>query len=538
MPVINNQQPNAPQNPVTPEGRRQKGTGFTNIQNLLQANVGAGGVMGAGIASGLGQKAGQLRQDVQSAGQQFGQQYLQQKDKTLGQGGSVAGIGGYLTGEQDVSGLSEEEAKKLGKDLAEAQYTGPTELANQQNLLSRAGNVQALSTLAGMGGIGQGRLLQGSATRRGAYTRGQGLLDQYLIGQDVGAQQAIREASAQAAGAAQQAQTGVDVAAQQAEGLKASIEAQKESTKQEVLKALAGSEEAATQSAKQYLAQAERIKNALSAMAGGDGIPLEELNSEDLAALQNLQAYGIDPATVTTADDLSNLLKGISSSALTQFSGQKRYLTDAEQKAARNLALISGQQDIAKTIQSSKFDPQLFTDANSTVRAQVAGSNLNTEGYEKQFNINTPEQANQLVSDFNKAMSTADNMVTTSGPGVPGAEQATSYIGDAGDLADWIGANRWSNFTQNTFWPMAVKYLGKQTLIDIANRIDDEEHGFLGISKSSNQYQQSRIINEVKNILSKVQNDANTLKKRYDSRMSLQDYINKRFNIGLPQQGS
>jgi len=82
MPVINNQQQfNAPQTPGTPEGRRQKGTGFTNIRNMLQANVGAGGVMGAGIASGLGQKAGQLRQDVQTAGQQFGQQYQQQKKK-------------------------------------------------------------------------------------------------------------------------------------------------------------------------------------------------------------------------------------------------------------------------------------------------------------------------------------------------------------------------------------------------------------------------------------------------------------------------
>lgn len=535
MPIITNQQPNAmqPQDPqqASPQGRRQRGTGFTNIRNLLQANVGAGGVMGAGLGAGLGKKAGQLRQDVQTAGQQFGQQYQQEKEKTLGQGGSVAGVGEYLAGGQDVSGLSEEEARKIGKGLAESQYTGPMELANQQSLLSRAGNIQALSTLAGMGGIGQGRLLQGSATRRGGYSRGQNLLDQYLIGQDVAAQEAIRQGAAEASGAVQQAQTGVDVAAQQAEGLKTSIEAQKEQTKQDVLKALAGTQDQATQSAKQFLAQADRIKQAIAAMGGEEGIDVSLLNAEDLAALQNLQAYGINPTTVTTVDDLSNLLKGISSSAITQFSGQQRYLTDAEQKAARNLALLSGQEDVAKKISGTEFDPKLFSDANSTIKAQVEGSNITTKGLEDKFNVNTPEGANKLVKDFDFAMSTANRVATS------GAERGTPYVGDAGDLRDWIGGDGFGKQLSNSFWPMAVKYLGKQTIIDIADRIDDEEHGFLGISKSSNEYQQNRIINEVRDRLNAVKSDANKLKSRYDSRMTLQDYFNKRLGV-TPQQGS
>ena len=530
MPVINNQQQfNAPQTPGTPEGRRQKGTGFTNIRNLLQANVGAGGVMGAGIASGLGQKAGQLRQDVQSAGQQFGQQYEQQKDKTLGQGGSVAGIGGYLTGAQDVSGLSEEEAKKLGTGLAEAQYTGPTELANQQALLGRAGNIQALSTLAGMGGIGQGRLLQGSATRRGAYTRGQGLLDQYLIGQDVGAQQAIRDASAEAAGAAGQVQTGVNVAAQQAEGLKTSIEAQKESVKQDVLKALANTQESASQSAKQYLDQANRIRGLLA----GD-IPLDQQNEDDRALMENLASYGLNEATVNTLDTdvIDGIIKNIASSGVSQYSGQQRYKTDAEQKAARNLALLSGQSDVAKKISETKFDENLFKDANKTIEGQLGTSTQRTEDLQRQTGLTGPEQVTSAIKEYNESLNMKD------------ANRYGSTIGfdrstGPSDLIDAIDGNLdgpqtpeqlqalqqrgWHGWVDpNSFIGRAIKFLGKDQVKSVITRVDDE-------GGASDEFMNDRITNILEDQMRSKLQPIQALNKRYTSTMSLQDYITKNF---------
>ncbi len=532
MPIITNQQPNAmqPQDPqqASPQGRRQRGTGFTNIRNLLQANVGAGGVMGAGLGAGLGKKAGQLRQDVQTAGQQFGQQYQQEKEKTLGQGGSVAGVGEYLAGGQDVSGLSEEEARKLGKGLAESQYTGPMELANQQSLLSRAGNIQALSTLAGMGGIGQGRLLQGSATRRGGYSRGQNLLDQYLIGQDVGAQEAIRQGAAEASGAVQQAQTGVDVAAQQAEGLKTSIEAQKEQTKQEVLKALAGTQDQATQGAKQFLAQADRIKQAIAAMGGEEGIDVSLLNAEDLAALQNLQAYGINPATVTTVDDLSNLLKGISSSAVTQFSGQQRYLTDAEQRAARNLALLSGQEDVAKKISGTEFDPKVFSDANSRIKAQVAASEGSDQTLRTELNLNeniTQPEINALLTDADRTLSLKDAT----------SNEALSDKGGfslSNPMGVFSGPNILMLLNEDQFLKNAAKILGAQRVADImeARSRGGDMHNFTP-------YYVGQLKNAVENVLRQRRSSLNTLNNRYLSRTSIQDYFNQRFGI-TPQQGS
>lgn len=540
MPIITNQQPNATQNTATPQTRRQRGTGFTNIRNLLQANVGAGGVMGAGLASGLGQKAGQLSRDVQSAGQQFGQQYQQQKEKTLGEGGSVAGISGYLTGGQDISGLSEEEAKKLGKGLAEAQYTGPTELANQQSLLGRAGNVQALSTLAGLGGIGQGRLLQGSATRRGAYTRGQGLLDQYLVGQDVGAQQAIKAASAEAAGAAQQAQTSADVAAQQAEGLKTSIETQKESTRQEVLKALAGTQDQATQSAKQYLAQADRIKQAIAAMSGEEGIPLDQLNQEDLAALQKLSEYGIDNAEITEADNLDTLLKQIATSGKVEFTGQKRYGTDAEQKAARNLALLSGQEDVAKKIAETEFDPNVFEDANSKIKAQVEASTKSTDdvktdlnatgntfwvpgpkGYKEKISAGdlTPENVKKVVNDYTDSV----NLHSA------GGRRDIAY--DQFGLSIVAVPN---NDPSGQFVRAAYRLLGKDKVQSLYDRIEEEDGGPWGATTS---YKSNRFFDGLRDELNKTLSKLNVLNNRYDSRIKLQDYFNKKFNI-MPEQES
>ncbi len=523
MPIITNQQPNAmqPQDPqqASPQGRRQRGTGFTNIRNLLQANVGAGGVMGAGLGAGLGKKAGQLRQDVQTAGQQFGQQYQQEKEKTLGQGGSVAGVGEYLAGGQDVSGLSEEEARKLGKGLAESQYTGPMELANQQSLLSRAGNIQALSTLAGMGGIGQGRLLQGSATRRGGYSRGQNLLDQYLIGQDVAAQEAIRQGATEASGAVQQAQTGVDVAQQQAEGLKTSIEAQKEQTKQDVLKALAGTQEQATQGAKQYLEQAERIKQAISSMAGEEGIPLDQLNAEDLAALQKLSEYGINQETLTTSDDLASVLKAISSAGNVQFTGQQRYGTEAEQRAARNLALLSGQEDVSKKITETKFDPKVFADANTSIKAQAEGAKAKTETIERELGWAGPEQAQQKADYFNKGLSDF--------------EKSQSLINRALGEGDFMYSpeDEFENMLKNgggSFLASARQLLGPNAVFDIYRST-----GLGGDTSYRRNVALDRIKEAYQNKLSKV----NELNNRYKNRITLQDYFNQRLGV-TPQQGS
>lgn len=514
------QQPNALQVPGTPEGRKQKGTGFTNIRNLLQANVGAGAAMGTALGGGISQKAGQLGQDVQTAGQQFGQQYQTEREKAFGQGGTIAGVTNYLSGTQDLSSLSPEEAEKIGKQMRETQYAGPTELANQQALLSRAGNLQALGTLAGMGSIGQGRLLQGIGTRRGGYSRGQGLLDQYLVGQDVGAQQAIRQGATEAFGAAQQAQTGASVAQQQAQGLKQSIEAQKQEAQQNVLKQLASTQEQATQSAKQYLNQAERLKKYFT-----KDLPVEQLTEQDKQAISDLSKYGLDPVSITTADDPQQILNALANAGVTQFAGQQKYDTDAQQKAARNLALLSGQSDVAQKIGATKFDTQLFKDANQQIQAITKPQEQLTKRLETSTGITDPIQAQKAADKYNAGMD-ALRRNNRYGEGIDMSEDS---VRNSHDFLKRI-YNPTSN-APGSFVREAYDLLGKNTYLAIVNRIKDES----GIGDTP--YQRNRIIDALASVYEQKLNDINQLNDRYKKTTTLQDYLRKQAGI-VPQQGS
>jgi hypothetical protein len=525
------------QTPGAPEGRKQKGTGFTNIRNLLQANVGAGQTMGSAIGAGLGQKAGQLSKDVSAAGQKFQEQYQQEKEKALGEKGSIGTVGGILGGNQDVSSLSSEEAQKIGETLRGAQYGGATELENQKALMSRAGNIQALSTLAGMGGIGQGRLLQGIGSRRGAYTRGQGLLDQYLLGQDETGQDAIRQAATQATGAAQQVQTGASVAAEQAEGLTKSIEAQKQEVQQNILKSLAGTEEQAQQGAKRFLDQANRIKSLIT----GD-IPLDQQNEEDIALRSNLAQYGLNEFTINEMDPdvVEQIINSIASSASTEYTGQKRYETEAEQKAARNLALLSGQKDIAEQIERNKFDPNVFADANQSIEAQLGTTTQRTEDLQRQTGITTPEQAVSTIKQYNESLNMKDanrygntlNFNRSTGPSdlIGAIDGNLEGLQDEGQLRA-LQQKGWYGFVDpNSFIGRAIKFLGKDQVKSVISRVEDEDGGLFG---ATDEYMNDRIANILEDQMKAKLQPIQALNKRYTSTMSLQDYINKNLSKHL-----
>lgn len=517
MPVLNPNQPNQPDQPTQAPGspeRRQRGTGFTNIQRLLQANVGAGGVMGSAIGSGMTQKAGQLREDVTAAGQKFQQQYEKEREKALGQTGAVGSVANILSGQGDLSSLTPEEAERIGKQMREAQYGGQMGLENQEALMSRAGNVQALGTLAGMGSVGQGRLLQGIATRRGAYGRGQGLLDQYLVGQDVGAQQAIRQGAAETAGAASQALTGASVAEQQAQGLKQSIEAQKAETQRNVLSQLAGRQQEASQSAKDFLSQAERIKNII-----GKNIKPEDMTMEDRMALSNLSQYGINQQVLMGADPdiVDSIINEIGSAGQVEYTGQQRFTTDAQKRAAQNLALLAGDPEAAKKIESTEFDPKVFQGANQAIEAQLGTTKQRTNELLSQLNLNEnvkPSEVSEMLNTANTVLSYKD---------------ATSNE----SLSDKGGSNKEGNLfmlvNEDTFLQNAAKILGAQRVIDIMNARSKggDMHDFTP-------YYVGQLKNAVENQLRDRQSKLSQLNDRYKSRETLQDFVNERFGLPKP----
>lgn len=554
MPLYSNQpQQITGQTQQQPEGKRQKGTGFTNIQKLLGANVGAGQMMGSAIGKGITQKAGQLKTDVTSAGQKFQEQYQTEQQKALGPGGSLSDVSDYITGKKDLSSLSSQQAEEIGKRMREAGYGGLGQLENEKALMSRAGNIQALGTLAGMGGIGQGRLLQSVASRRGGYSRGQGLFDQYLLGQDVAGQEAIRKGTAESFGAAQQAQTEANVARQQAQGLGKTIEAQKAEAQQGVLKSLAGAQEQAGQSAKMYLNQAERIKNLLN-----KEIPVDQMTMEDKLILSDLKKYGLDDTTVYGEDTatIDALLQSIAGAAPLAYTGQQRYMTDAEQKAAENLALISGQADIAKKIAGTKFDEKVFGDTSKSIEGYQTGAQKTTDQLQNEIraqtaglNITNAEEAKNALDKFTSGVQAWNQgrrgtEILTGGDKswLEKAFEVGTSLGQGLRLADMlIGTSPEANFEhflknankfpETTFLKQAADLLGTNRLMEIY-RYGDKGKFLGGTTPYRRNFTMDRIREDYDRKLAKI----NQLHSRYQSKESLQDYINKQFGLPTPPE--
>ena len=198
--------------PAKPPAVAQRGTGFTNIGKILQANV--GGRTAQAVTSGVqqvGQKAGQA---IGQARQQFGQA-MQKAD--IGSPEQQKELQGVLSRVQQGGQPTEAEVTKFGQYL-KGQYTGPMSLsqAGDQTLGMQAQQAQQLGQFLGTP-QGKGALLERFAAGAGQkYSAGQKMLDLALLGQQ-GSSQALRQARQQALSVAGQYQTAEQAAQTQAQ---------------------------------------------------------------------------------------------------------------------------------------------------------------------------------------------------------------------------------------------------------------------------------------------------------------------------------
>ena len=356
-----------------PVGRKQRGTGFTNISRILEANVGAGQQMGSAIGQSMGQQAGKIKAGVEKSAQQFRQQ-SEQAQQAATQG--VTAAGQYAApegpGMSNVAGLTEEQAKEAGKKLAEAEYKGPKELAGAGLFSGQAQGLQR-SAMATSSPFGRGQALRGIVGGATPYSRGQSLLDTALIGQDVAGRQAIAQGAQQALQASQdvlgQIAGGQGLAQQAAKG----IEAQKEKTIQNLTSALGKIKESGEAAAGEYSGKIGRIGELL---ATDDKLRPElagQLSTSDLELLDNLSKYGIDPnMQVFTEDPALNkiLLQDIIKSAGTEGLGKYKF-TEPQQAAAKNLALLTQQEDEAKALGKNIFTTDPFSKSMKAISGKM-----------------------------------------------------------------------------------------------------------------------------------------------------------------------
>lgn len=381
MPILSNQ-PQQTEN-QQPVGRRERGTGFTNIGRLLGANVGAGEQMGQTIGSTIGSKAGQLKADVSKAGSEFQRRF----GESVGQAQDVFGKASGLipsspTGiSSGLSGMSEEEAKKLGQQLTEAKtYRGPSSLEGQEQIGARAKSVAGMGELAKAGSIGQGLLMQNIAGKAKPYTRGQSTLDTLLMGQSKEAQKAIREGAAQTYGAEQQAQTAIGGASQQAKEAAGILGKQQADVLSKAIKSGQDIQTLGKERANIYNQQTLRA-NELLKDPSQFGIKTDPVlgkvydpakAEEDKMIMTTLAQRGlgtdvtVDP---TQTDYLNNLLKNL---ATGEINVNSPYFQEPERMAFRNLALITQQPDLAKNIEeTSPFKTAVFTGGEDIKKGQI-----------------------------------------------------------------------------------------------------------------------------------------------------------------------
>jgi hypothetical protein len=424
------------------QGKRQKGSGFTNINRLLGANVGAGAQMGQQIGGGIGQQAGKVAASATAGTNKFLGDYAASKGSALNTLGGVSnlagnvGAGGEVGTGSALGSLSEGEAAQKGREFADVGYKGPTALAGSQQLSGQASTLGESGKAALGGSMGQKSLLQSMVARPGQYTRGQSTLDTTLLGQSGQAQQAMQQ------GAQQAFQAQRNVAAQQANASNLARQAASTISQQKgdigglLNKKVQDIQTAAGTQAETFGKGATRLKELMTGTATtADGKPitsLDQLTPEDKALLNSTSQYGLDTGMnfYTGNADSSNMSLNALGGSLSLSPGALKYQDD-QQAAARNLALMTQQDDLSSKIGKNKFESNVFSQDPKLLQEQNLAKEADLAQQSKGEAL--VNQAQSLAQTFAKAVSDNPFSNNLGGPFYEALESAAPGIRSAID---------------------------------------------------------------------------------------------------------
>lgn len=391
---------------ATNKNRQQKGTGFTNIGDILNANQGAGAKIGQAVGSNLAGQASDVRAGIDASQNQFNTQANTADQNAQG---AINTANGYVRGATEAnndytSTLTDKGAavdptnyQQIGTNLYNAAYNGPTGLSNANQLQSQAANVAALGQLAGTS-AGQSQLLN-QVVQRGNYSQGDNALDSLLLGQ--GGQQYIKQGQTQANQVGQAANNAVSNATSTANAYGSAINNDKAQTIQNLNSSyngtgtvdptanplgITGLSTDATTQATNYTNQALRVKQLIGGTdatgdtitaagtkdANGNIIPGSQLTDADKTLLSNMGTMGVQGGSLfidpNNPNAYTQVLNELSNQVNTNLGSQ--YYTGNQGTAANNLASIltgaqaGGQGDAAEiadfTTGPDKFNTQIL----------------------------------------------------------------------------------------------------------------------------------------------------------------------------------
>lgn len=334
--------------PPTSKKTNQAGSGFTNLQRVLQANK--ANTLGSTVSSGI-QKAGQAAQGaITKAGAEFNTSAEAEKSRLAAEQGRAARVMG------DVTKATDEDVQAF-EGIRGGQSKGPNTIKDASAVAEKSREAQSLGQATGNEG-GRFGLLQRYIGSGDRYTGGQQRLDNMLLGQT--GQADLRKARMATAGLMDKAQGTEAAASQVGQELKNRAQGLAQSTIKNLEGEVVNYDKAM---------DAARIK-AESDRAARQAADLEQLKSGEITEEDLYNSLGLKEGLRTYGTDLSQFYTGQGKDLATKENVQ----TQADFDRINKLRQLSGQ--------------SLTGEASAILPAYSDASQVDAYGKIKDFNIN------------------------------------------------------------------------------------------------------------------------------------------------------
>ncbi len=304
--------------------QQQRGSGFTNIQNILSANQ--GNKLGQAVGTGVQNVANQANTGLQK----------QKQDFQAGTQQGLTTLGNEKTNEQSVlqnpTNASDQDVKNFS-NYRSGQYAGPKDLGDITGLQNKAQEAEQLGR-AGQSTGGRLGLLQRFVGQGNQYNAGQQNLDNLLLGQNANKDLSQARRSTFGLGnkvnTAQQAAQGTGQAVQGqyqnfADKTNQDIHAQQDPVMQQL-----AAQSTAAQQAKD--ARAAQIQQGLASgsISAEDAQMLGLDANQDIGNLDLNRFLTVDP-TKASAQNVANSQQTAQLNALSRLGGQDAFSADPTQ---------------------------------------------------------------------------------------------------------------------------------------------------------------------------------------------------------------
>jgi hypothetical protein len=480
---------------------RQKGTGFTNIGRIVGANVGAGQQMAGKVAQGI-QTAGQnVQNQLGQAQQKFNTGFQQTTQPVLGtlqQGSAMAKRSDES--DEDYAKRTKEanvDYAEIGKKVQEAKYTGPKGLEDSQRMLGSAVGAGQLGTMT-TSGQGQQELLKQFVAGKTGYTKGQGAMDQMLLGQSAEGQRQLQQAREAVSTLPEDVLSSAKLAQARAQAMDTGIDKEKARVLGGVQSSVNEMEQRAKERGQMYSKEAGRLAELLANpqsqgyVKGERGTEYNEQQAAlDRQLLKNMGKFGIG-------------------------AGQSKLDTSDPQAAARALQEIASGATTGVNARYGDVQRQALQKLSQFQQDEAKGAKIASEKDKAAFAVGDKDVENLASMKEQRAQ----------------AEQEKSNIQDIPQLENVVNAR--GRVSHLDYMSMAEGILGRDVVQSVRQRMDDE-NGRTDWFGASDEYIDSvtdgAIQDLIRQKLAPKYQSRDRLALREQNTMSLQDYINKMYGL-------